>query len=163
MKNINYYFIYIFFQIKRGNNNPIIKGTKMGEFYVKFYYLFATRDINFYVRRCINEEWIFLREIYIYIYLLIYFYSTRSRIKKIIKDKRMFIGWFRTVQASQGSRNGLTHVNRGRVVTESEPITRELDYWTFRPIRLIVVNCAFYDRALWTVCVPLIKSSFYAE
>lgn len=64
----------------------------MGEFYVKFYYLFATRDINFYVRRCINEEWIFLREIYIYIYLLIYFYSTRSRIKKIIKDKRMFIG-----------------------------------------------------------------------
>lgn len=39
----------------------------MGGFYVKFYYLFATRDINFYVRRCINEEWIFLREIYIYI------------------------------------------------------------------------------------------------
>lgn len=67
VKNINYYFIYIFFQIKRGNNNPIIKGTKMGGFYVKFYYLFATRDINFYVRRCINEEWIFLREKYIHI------------------------------------------------------------------------------------------------
>lgn len=41
----------------------------MGGFYVKSYCLFATRDINFYVRRCINEEWIFLREIYIYIYI----------------------------------------------------------------------------------------------
>lgn len=163
MKNINYYFIYIFFQIKRGNNNPIIKGTKMGGFYVKSYCLFATRDINFYVPRCINEEWIFLREKYIYIciYLLIYFYSTRSRIKKSSRIKGCSSVDFERSKLPKAREMDLRTLTEAALLRNQSQLHENSIIELSGP--LIVVNCAFYDRALWTVCVPLIKSSFYAE